>query len=494
MEKQNEKTSMSFFDKIGASFQRKGFRSGLYATVTSILVIVAVVIVNLIASASGVQKDLTATGEKSLTKETKELLEGLEDDLTFYYLTKEGQTLSWLEPSYEMYMDLYEASSDRITFETVDLLLNPKFAEQYTDKTVVQYSIIVVNEATGLSRYISVQDMVLTETTLDQYTFQYQEVPVGLDIEGQLNAAIRYVVSGQETNFYAVTGHGENPLGTEGKKLLGKANIIYNTFESMTASQVPEDCDVLFITIPANDYTDEELKMFKEYADRGGDFLILAEKQDNAANYDRLLAYCGVQVEKRVILEGDSSRHNPASQLELYPIIESTNEITNNLSTANYLPLRNAYALSVVKDTVHDIKVSKMLSTSDAAYAKSVENGKISSTTKQEGDSVGPFHVGLYLENTETKSEAVVLSGGYAFAEPYLALSNYANASLLTGSVNYMTDAGEVSAIRTLSFDSEEMLTINAAQANTIAIILVIIVPVLLIVAGVCIMLRRRNR
>ncbi|MBQ8847203.1 MAG: Gldg family protein, partial [Lachnospiraceae bacterium] len=239
MEKQNEKTSMSFFDKIGASFQRKGFRSGLYATVTSILVIVAVVIVNLIASASGVQKDLTATGEKSLTKETKELLEGLEDDLTFYYLTKEGQTLSWLEPSYEMYMDLYEASSDRITFETVDLLLNPKFAEQYTDKTVVQYSIIVVNEATGLSRYISVQDMVLTETTLDQYTFQYQEVPVGLDIEGQLNAAIRYVVSGQETNFYAVTGHGENPLGTEGKKLLGKANIIYNTFESMTASQVP---------------------------------------------------------------------------------------------------------------------------------------------------------------------------------------------------------------------------------------------------------------
>ena len=99
MEKQNEKTSMSFFDKIGASFQRKGFRSGLYATVTSILVIVAVVIVNLIASASGIQKDLTATGEKSLTKETKELLEGLEDDLTFYYLTKEGQTLSWLEPS-----------------------------------------------------------------------------------------------------------------------------------------------------------------------------------------------------------------------------------------------------------------------------------------------------------------------------------------------------------------------------------------------------------
>jgi len=103
MDKQSKETSMSLFGKIGASFQRRGFRSGLYAAVTSILVIVAVVVVNLIASASGIQKDLTAGGEKSLTKETKELLEGLEDDLTFYYLTKEGQTLSWLEPSYEMY-------------------------------------------------------------------------------------------------------------------------------------------------------------------------------------------------------------------------------------------------------------------------------------------------------------------------------------------------------------------------------------------------------
>ena len=493
MDKQSKETSMSLFGKIGASFQRRGFRSGLYAAVTSILVIVAVVVVNLIASASGIQKDLTAGGEKSLTKETKELLEGLEDDLTFYYLTKEGQTLSWLEPSYEMYMDLYEAFSDKISFEKVDLLLNPKFAEQYTDKTVVQYSIIVVNEVTGLSRYISVQDMVLTEVTMDQYTFQYQEIPVGLDIEGQLNAAIRYVVSGQETNFYAVTGHGETTLGTEGQKLLGKANIIYNTFESMTAGQVPEDCDVLFITVPQNDYTDEELMMFKEYADRGGDFLILAEKQENVANYDRLLAYCGVQVENRIIVEGDSARHNPSSQLELYPVMESTNDITRDLSTANYLPIRNAYALSAVTDTVHEIKVSKMLSTSDAAYAKSVENGKIT-LTKVEGDPVGPFHVGLYLQNTETKSEAVVLSGGYAFNDTYLVMSNYANGSLLTGSVNYMTETEEVSAIRTLSFDSEEMLTINAAQANTIAVILVVIVPVLFIVAGVCIMLRRRNR
>lgn len=493
MEKQNDKGSMSLFNKIGVSFKRKGFRSGLYATITSILVVVAVVIVNLIASASGIQKDMTTGGEKSLTAETEALLSELEDDLTFYYLTKEGQDLTWLAPSFNMYIDLYRNASDKITFETVDLLLTPKFAEQYTDKTVVQHSIIVVNEATGLSKYISVQDMVLTETTMDTTTFQYVNVPVGVDIEGQVNAAIRYVTSGQQTNLYAVSGHGEKTLETEAKNLLGKANINYNVLESMTAERVPEDCDVLFITVPANDYTDAELAMFKDYADRGGDFLILAEKQPGAENYDKLLAYCGVQVENQVILEGDSKYHNPSSQLELYPIVETDHEITANLSGGNYLPIRNAYALTVVKDADREIKMSKLLTTSESAYAKNVSDGKIT-LVKEDGDPEGPFYVGIYLKNEETKSEAVVVSGGYVFKDDYVKLSNYANGGLLTDSVNYMTEAAAVSTVRTIAFESEEMLTINAAQANAIAIALVIVIPVLLITTGIIVMLRRRNR
>jgi len=495
MDNQNEKTKMSFFGKIGASFQRKGFRSGLYAAVTSILVIAAVVVLNLIVSSAGIQKDLTTLGEKSLTNETKELLAGLEDDFTVYILTKEGNIQEGFASFYEMYIDLYERASDKITFKKIDVLLDPTFVGKYTDKETVQDSIIVVNETTGLSRYVSFFDIVLTEPTLDQNTFQYKDVPVGLDMEGQLNAALRYVISGKETRLYAVTGHGENKLGTEGKKLLEKANIVYNTFESMTATQVPEDCDVLLIRVPAKDYTEEELEMFKAYADRGGDFLILAEKNDDTANYETLLAYCGIKVEDRVIYEGDSSRHDPTTALIIYPFMESSNEIAKNLSGANYLAVRNAYVLSTVTDASREIKVSKMFSTSDAAYGRRLKDfGSGKGDTKQDGDLDGPFGVGFYLKNAENQSEAVVLSGGYMFDDDYLKKSNFANASLLVYSVSYMADAGETSALRTISFDSEEKITINAEQANTIAVVLVIVFPVLLIVAGVCIMLRRRSR
>lgn len=492
MEKQKDNGVVSFFKKIGASFRKKGFRSGVYATITSVLVIFAVIVVNLIASASGIQKDLTAGGEKSLTEETRELLDGLEEELTFYYLTRGSDSRDSYTPYYEMYMDLYEHASKKITFETVDLMLNPKFAESYTDETVLRHSMIVVNEATQLGKYVSSKDMVLFETTMNMSTFQYEEVPVGLDIEGQLNAAIRYVTTGQQTDFYALSGHGEKELGAEGQNQLRKANINYSLFESMTATGVPEDCDVLYVTAPAKDYTAEELAMFKAYADRGGDFLILAESMPDMTNYNALLTYCGVQVENRVILEGDSRYHNPASQLMLFPIIEKNHEITKVISGANYLPVLNAYAISGVTEADREFEISALLSTSEASYAKVVKNSMTS--TKEKDDTEGPFRIGLYLKNSDTKSEAVVVSGGYVFVDDFLKLSNYGNSSLLTNSVNYMAEKETVSTVRTLSFESAEVLSINAAQANGIAIVMVVAIPAVMMIIGIVVMLRRRSR
>lgn len=491
MKEQNSKDKMSFFERIGASFSRKGFRSGLYAAVTSVLVIAAVIIVNMIASASNVEKDLTLGGQKSLTEDTKELLATVDDELTFYFLTKEGETLAWLDPAFEMYMELYQDHCDKITFKTVDMLLNPKFAEQYTDQAVIQYSIIVVNEATGLSRFVSSDNMVLTESIIDQYTFQYTSAVVGLDIEGQINSAIRYVTSGQQTKLYAVVGHEEWQLDEEGQKLLQKANIEYNTLETMTVTAVPEDCDILFVANPNKDYTDAELQMLLDYADAGGNFLVLAAKQEGLNNFDRFLADCGVQVENRVILEGDSKYHNPASQLELYPILETDNDIMKTMA-GSYLPMFTAFGMKMA-DNADDYTAYPILSTSEASYAKSVENNQIT-LTKEASDPTGPFRIGYYTKNEDTKSEAVILSSGYVFQDDYLMISNYANAGLLVNSINYLTDAEAVEPIRTLSFDTEEVLTITAAQANTIAIVMVIALPVILIVAGIYVMLRRRSR
>ncbi len=494
MEKKNQNPITVFFGKIVTSFKRKGFRAGLYATITSALVIVAVVVLNLIVSAAHIEKDLTTTGAKSLTKETEELLNSIEDELVFYVLTNGTQGLEYLNSYVQMYMDLYERANDKISFETVDLLLNPKFAEEYTDQQVIQYSMIVVNETTGLSKYISTTDMVLTETAMDPDTFEYKNYPVGVDIEGQLNAAIRYVMTGQQTKLYAVTGHGEWTLGAEAQNLLRKANVEYATLETMTVTEIPEDCDVLFISVPKNDYMDEELAMMKAYADRGGKFLILANSLAEHENYEKLIGYCGVLIDNRVIVEGNSAYHNPSSQMVLYPKMEPGNRIYDSIAKAGYLPMQSCFALSYVQDSAFDFEKTALLTTSVDSYGKRVADGMIKTLVKENGDPEGPFKVAVHVKNAKTKSEAVIVSSDYIFEDSLLKISNFANAGFLTGSVGFMTETGSMSSIRTISFDTDEMITVSAAKANAIAIVIIAVIPAMLLLIGICIMVRRKSR
>ncbi|MCH5272497.1 MAG: GldG family protein [Lachnospiraceae bacterium] len=486
MEKKNKGLG-AFFKKIGDSFRSKGFRSGAYTTLISVLVIVAVIVVNLIVSTVDVRKDLTTEGKYSLTKETEELISDIKDELTFYYLTKNNASLSW----FQTFFELYEKGSKKITFKNVDLVMNPKFAEQYTDKEVMQYSLIVVNETTGQSKYIPYEDMLLTSLSVDPYTYQYVENVVGIDVEGQINAAIQYVISGNQTNLYAVTGHGEVALGTEGENFLRKANINYKTFEVMKAEAVPEDCDVLYIAAPTTDYTETERSVIEAYADAGGDFLIVATYQDGMENFNKLLEKFGVKVENGIIMEGDPNYYFPGYPYILLPSVITTHAITQDYSGMEYVPMQSSVALRVLDKGAGNLSSSILLSTTGASYLKS---GLITTISKEEGDLEGPFTVGLYVRNTDTGAEAVMFSTSAIFMDEYLTTASFINSGLLTKSVNYMAETEEVFTVRTISFEEEEKIVVTASTANAIGIVFVIVIPVLLIAAGIVVLIRRKSR
>lgn len=486
MDKKNEKKKTSLF---GSSFNSKSFRSGAYATLISALVIAAVLVLNLIVSTLDVRKDLTADAKYSLTKTTEEMLDKVEDKLTFYFLTKDGATVEWFDTFFEQ----YQKKCKNIDFKTIDLILNPKFAEQYTDEAVMQYSLIVVNERTQKSKYVAYEDMLLMEMTLDESTFQFVENVVGLDVEGQINAAIQYVTSENQTNFYAVTGHGELLLGETGQNLLRKSNVNYDTFEIMTAAAVPEDCDILYISVPSIDYTESELALLESYLASGGDFIITAMYQENMPNFNKLLARFGVEVAAGVILEGDADHYLPNYPYAIFPVITVEHEISRKLTGSSYLPILSATALNKMEGN-SALTFSTLLKTTDQAYLKKTSGGYITSVSKEKGDAEGPFPVGLFVENGDTGSQAVIISSGSVFTDDYLSVASYQNSQLLTGSVNFMADAEVIVPVRTISFDTKETLTVTASESIRMAIIFAAVIPAVLVLVGVVIMVRRRKR
>ena len=78
----------------GAGQSRTVFKNGAMASVLTAAVLAAVILVNLLVGKlpkKFTQFDLSQNGVYSIGEDTKQLLAGVEQDVTFYYLAQTGQ-------------------------------------------------------------------------------------------------------------------------------------------------------------------------------------------------------------------------------------------------------------------------------------------------------------------------------------------------------------------------------------------------------------------
>ena len=156
---------------------RRHLKHGSWSSFLVVFVIAAVVIVNLIMAqlpTTVTQFDVSTQKLYSLTDDTKELVKGLEQDVTLYYVVTGGNEDDTVEKMLDRYQDL----SGHIKVEKKDPNLYPKFTSEYTEETVADNSIIVV--CGDKSRVVSSSDM--WESSVDYSTYSQQTT--GFDGEG----------------------------------------------------------------------------------------------------------------------------------------------------------------------------------------------------------------------------------------------------------------------------------------------------------------------
>lgn len=471
--------------------KNKNFRSGIYVTVISLIVIAAAIAINVLVKSMDVKEDLTANGKYSLTEETKNMLGGIHDDIRIYYLTKNKETVSWLE----IFFKLYEKECKSISVEYVDLIVNPSFPSRYTSEKVQQNSIIIDNKTTGRSRYVPYEDLLIIENSMDYNTFQYTQSVTGVDIEGQINSAIDYVTTGVTRKMYALLGHGETVLGEEAIAYLRRSNIEYATLELISAGKVPEDCDVLYISMPVNDYSETEIAAITEYTDHGGNLLINAYNQAGNKNLASFMESYGVTPLAGIIMEDEAEQHMANYKYYLLPSV-LPNEITSRLPLAKHITVPQADVLLIDKNVAGDFKFATLLTTSDKSYLKVPNaNGEVLTQEKQKGDRLGPFCIGVYVQNQTTNSSVIMFSGAGLFMDEFFINDTYSNAELLTNSLNYLMGVQETAlSVRKIMFNEEPKLDINSADAVKISLIMAGAIPAVLLALGIIIMVRRRYR
>lgn len=464
------------------NFNTRKFKGGAYATTISAVVIAIVVVVNLMFTKLNFTVDLTADNKYSLTEETIEMLGELEDTITFYYLAPSGEGIDM----FDKILSQYTKYGDTVKLVQKDPVTNPKFASQYTEDNIEQYSIIVVNETNGRSRYVPYSDMLIEESGIDYTTYQYYSEVTGLDMEGQLNSAIGYVTSEEVPTVYEATGHGMQELGADVIAMLEKANFQVKSgtdaLDLMTLSEVPEDCDVLLIQTPETDFTAEEVAVLTEFMNQGGNLIfVVSYLNAEHPNLLGLMQSYGIEVSGNLLLE-ENSRYYMQAPYVLLPKTLS-HDVTADISDSKYIVAQHSSALSFAEDSAENLNQRAFLTTSSSAYEKSMD---AQSLYREEGDAAGTFYLGAYVEDANTGAEMTVFSSYYMFNEAYANNSAFGNIDLLVSSVNVLADVeSNTTAVRTISLVEENYLMLTDAQINGIGILTVVLLPLFFLITGI---------
>ena len=188
------------------SLSTRTARVGGYSFVLSLVVLAILVAVNVLAEklpSSWTQFDISAAQLYSLTADTKAVVTNLDQDVTIYWISQAGQE----DTVIEKLLDRYEELSDHITVLKRDPDVYPTFAQQYTDETVTNNSLVV--ESGERNRYIGYDDIYQYDTGNYYSTGSVSQV---FDGEGQITSAINYVVRTDLPQVYLLSGHGEAEL------------------------------------------------------------------------------------------------------------------------------------------------------------------------------------------------------------------------------------------------------------------------------------------
>ena len=243
-------------------------RAGGYSLVMTALVLVIAVAVNLIAGmlpSTMTRYDISAAKFYSVTSNTKSVLSGLTDDVTVYWIVQSGAE----DRVVENLLANYEALSDHIKVEKRNPDVYPTFAEQYTDETVQNNSLVV--ECGDRSRYIAYNEIYPTD--LDIYSYAYT---TSFDGEGALTSAINYVTTEDVPKIYLLEGHGESELPSTFQSQIERENYETAALSLLTVDAIPEDADCILIYGPQSDLADEEVTLLQDYLNAGGKVLVFS--------------------------------------------------------------------------------------------------------------------------------------------------------------------------------------------------------------------------
>lgn len=490
-------------NKFLSSFKSKSFRYGSFSAITVVVVIAAVIILNLIFTQLDLKLDLTKDKTYSISDESRQIINEMDDDITIYALFKTGSegVISSYQPFEPQVitelLDQYKDSSANINLVYKDPYLYPSFASQYEgDGEGVELGSIIVENG---DRYkvIHPDELYTTEYSYDSYGYPSEQLK-SIDVEPKITNAIRYVTKENIPTVYSITGHNETGASDNIKKNLEAAGYAVEELDLLKETEIPEDCSVLLMTRPlSSDYNEKETETIKDYLANDGRGIIVTGSyvgyaNTEAPNFTSIMSAYGVTVsDSEYIFENDSDYMIDATPINMIPKQQSS-DITSSRVILWGDMSQYYYATSPIR------RVEKKNTTQISSILTSSKKSRVVSSSTGSYEEEGPYDIGVTITDSDYNvgtTKLVVLSS-LIFLDDSVdqMIASGGNSKYIVSCVDWLNDSSDNVYIQPKSITNESIQIDNATIKYVFAGICCIIVPFGLLIAGFIVWLRRRNK
>ncbi|MBQ3065730.1 MAG: GldG family protein [Clostridia bacterium] len=472
----------------------KTTKMGAYSAFLTLIVVAFVIVVNLMVGElpSTVTKiDTSSLKLYTLTDASIQLTKGLQDDVVMYLVAQSGTE----DSNIKELLDRYASYSSRIKVEYVDPTSNPGFLSSYADANVTSNSVIV--KSAKRSTVVLYEEIYTVGYTEEDYYNYYMtgQVPSGTSYfngEGKLTTALDYVTSDTLPTLYVVTGHGETDLADVVLSDIKAENILVETLELLSVTEIPSDANTVIMNIPVKDISETERDVLLAYMDRGGKLILISDyvtcNPTEMPNLCALTEAYGLRSQPGLMIEGSKNSYM-TYPFVLLPALNASSSFVQKMESANVTSiLQLAHGILPVEGTEHQI--SPILSTTSEAFLIPVNELETrDSFEKKETDIAGTFHVAAVSTDPASTGKLFWVSSLSFLLEDFYSYNGDLFMSVLTTLCE--KTASIAIAGKALQVQS---LVVSSAAVTFWGAVLVIVLPVGCALCGFLIWNRRRKR
>jgi len=503
---------LSQWREIAQSFSGRQARFGTLAVASVLVVLGILVAINYLSTRHTKRWDLTAARQFTLADQTRQVLTGLEKPLKVVVFAPETTFQRYHER-----LDEYASLSRNFKVDYVDPDRKPAVAKPY-------------------------EPLVAGGTIVFDYNGRVEKV--NSDSEQDLTNALIKVTRGKQNKVYFVQGHGErsaddsDPAGyTTVVQFLSATSFGHDNIVLSQVRALPQDATMLIVAGPKSDFFPSEIDLLKTFFEKGGKVLFLLDPREKAdapqlTNLTSLLKEWGIGVDDDVVINVPADYAvKEGESIDISALAALKNTDGTFVLAAKYLPhaltqglgrvtvvFRMARSISALADNTGGHTAQNLIETTPSSWGETdikrlTTAGQVAREPGK-GDKNGPLTLAAAVSAPATALDAaapkagepqgnvadgpnapkretrIAVIGDSDFASNSL-LGAGRNADLFMNAVNWLAQQEDLIAIRAKD-PEDRRITLTADQERRIFFLTVLIVPGLVLLAGVQTWWRRR--